>query len=149
MKTFNTLLLILLAGFFMASCQEKKPKVIISTDVGGSDPDDYQSLVHLFVYADRVNIKGLISSPPHQGRKKHIDEAINAYQKDYEKLLMHNDDFPTPEYLYSITKQGATEAQAGTEPQDLSDGAKHIITCAKESQNEPLYSFETFFTKTF
>lgn len=139
MKTFNTLLLILLASFFVASCQQKKPKVIISTDVGGSDPDDYQSLVHLFVYADRVNIKGLISSPPHEGRKEHIKEVINVYQKDYEKLRMHNDDFPSPQYLHGVTKQGATEAQLTAEPKSLSEGAQLIIISAKEAQNEPLY----------
>ncbi|AWV98803.1 DUF1593 domain-containing protein [Arcticibacterium luteifluviistationis] len=139
MKASKILLLVLLATFSLASCEQKKLNVIISTDIGGSDPDDYQSLVHLLVYADRVNIKGLISSPPHQGRKEHIDEVINAYQKDYEKLLMHNDDFPTPEYLFNITKQGATEAQLTTEPESLSEGAQLIITKAKELPNEPLY----------
>ncbi len=123
----------------MISCQDKRPNVIISTDIGGSDPDDYQSMVHLFMYADRLNLKGLISSPPYEGRKEHIDEVIEAYAHDYEKLLMHNDDFPMPEYLYSITKQGSTEVQLTTEPENLSEGAQLIISQAKELSNEPLY----------
>ena len=27
------------------------PRVLVSTDIGGSDPDDFQSMVHLLVYA--------------------------------------------------------------------------------------------------
>ena len=29
-----------------------RPRVIVSTDIGGTDPDDFQSMVHLLVYAD-------------------------------------------------------------------------------------------------
>ncbi len=49
-----------------------KPRVIISTDIGGSDPDEYQSMVHFLLYADKFEIEGLVSSPPKQGRKEHI-----------------------------------------------------------------------------
>ena len=52
-----------------------RPRVIVSTDVGGSDPDDFQSMVHLLVYADVLDIEGLISSPPQKGRVQHIQEA--------------------------------------------------------------------------
>lgn len=27
-------------------------RVIVSTDIGGSDPDDFQSMVHYLLYAD-------------------------------------------------------------------------------------------------
>jgi len=39
-------------------------RVIISTDIGGSDPDDFQSMVHYLVYADVFDTEGLIASPP-------------------------------------------------------------------------------------
>jgi len=32
----------------------EKPRVIVSTDIGGSDPDDFQSLIHYLVYADMI-----------------------------------------------------------------------------------------------
>jgi len=38
-------------------------RVVVLTDAGGTDPDDYQSLVHLFVYSDCLALEGLISSP--------------------------------------------------------------------------------------
>ena len=43
--------------------EEQRYRVVVSTDVGGSDPDDFQSLVHLLLYADTLDIEGLISSP--------------------------------------------------------------------------------------
>ena len=46
----------------------QRPRVIVSSDIGGSDPDDFQSMVHFLVYADVFDIEGLISSPPHRGR---------------------------------------------------------------------------------
>jgi hypothetical protein len=115
------------------------PRVIISTDIGGSDKDDYQSLIHLLVYADRFEIEGIISSPPFQGRKKHIEEVLNAYENDYKNLLRHSNHFPTPNYLRSITKQGTIEPQPDKIPQDLSEGAKWIIEKAHEKSNQYLY----------
>jgi hypothetical protein len=40
-----------------------KHRVIVSTDIGGTDFDDYQSLVHLLVYADRIDLEGMLASP--------------------------------------------------------------------------------------
>ena len=34
-------------------------RVIVSTDIGGTDPDDFQSMVHLLLYADVLEIEGL------------------------------------------------------------------------------------------
>jgi hypothetical protein len=46
-----------------------RPRVLVSTDIGGTDPDDFQSLVYLLVHADCFDIEGLISSPFGGGRK--------------------------------------------------------------------------------
>ncbi|MHC4367856.1 MAG: nucleoside hydrolase-like domain-containing protein, partial [Planctomycetota bacterium] len=45
----------------------ERPRVIVSTDIGGGDPDDFQSMVHYLVYADVFETEGLISSPPQGG----------------------------------------------------------------------------------
>jgi Cellulose-binding Sde182, nucleoside hydrolase-like domain len=42
---------------------EARPRVIVSTDVGGTDPDDFQSMVHFLLYADMFDVEGLVSSP--------------------------------------------------------------------------------------
>ncbi len=136
-------ILIILATVIAISCQKNKleegmPHIIVSTDIGGSDPDDFQSMVHLLVYADKFNIQGLISSPPNKGRTMDIEEAIKAYESDYPKLKKISHSYPTPDYLRSVTVQGAYEIQQDSIPQDLSQGATWIIEKAKES-NKPLY----------
>ena len=50
-------------------------RVLVSTDIGGTDPDDFQSMVHLLVYADVLDVEGIISSPYGPGRKEHIPVA--------------------------------------------------------------------------
>jgi hypothetical protein len=136
MKSWITIILL----FFFTSCHSAsdKPNLIITTDIGGSDPDDYQSMVHFLMYADRFDIKGLISSPPHQGRKEHIEEVLYAYEKDYAKLQTHGE-FPAPESIFQVTKQGATEVQEADEPTELSEGAAWIIEKAREEPDEPLW----------
>ncbi len=130
-------LLAIICGSFSKTID--KPRVIISTDIGGSDPDDYQSMVHFLVYADRFDIEGLISSPPNAGRKEHIDEVIFAYKKDYSKLKKYSRSFPRPSDLLKVTKQGAINVQNGDKPEDLSEGAKWIIKMAKKKDKRPLY----------
>src|SRR5262249_34292145 len=33
-----------------------QPRVFVSSDIGGTDPDDFQSMVHLLLYADRFDL---------------------------------------------------------------------------------------------
>jgi hypothetical protein len=117
-----------------------KPRIIVSTDIGGSDPDDFQSMVHLLVYADIFNIEGLISSPPYKGRKKAILEVIDAYEKDYSNLSSYSNAYPTPGKLRSVSYQGAIEVQEKAAPaSNISEGAQHIIDRAKVGKEKPLY----------
>ncbi|MCR9015492.1 DUF1593 domain-containing protein [Aquiflexum gelatinilyticum] len=145
MASFRTFLLLLFSFLSTYSLSQKssesdsqKPQIIISTDIGGDDPDDYQSMVHLLVYADRFDILGLISSPPGNGRISNIMESLEAYEKDFPKLKAKNAVFPTPEYLRSITKQGALDIQQSEIPENVSEGAKWIIEKVNES-NSPIY----------
>ena len=117
----------------------KPPDVIISTDIGGDDPDDYQSLIHLLLYGDRFSLQGFISSPPGKGRIANIFEVLNAYQQDYQHLYLHNRKFPHPDTLKGITKQGAIDVQQKELPTDLSEGAAWIIEKSNELFPEYLY----------
>ncbi len=58
-------------------------RVLVSTDIGGTDPDDFQSMVHLLVYADCFDLEGLVSSPFGPGRKSDILTVIEHYERDY------------------------------------------------------------------
>ncbi len=109
-------------------------RVLVSTDIGGSDKDDMQSIAHFFLYADLFDIEGLVSSPPQDGRVSHIKEAIDAYEKDYPKLSTHSSNYPSPDYLRSITKQGKEEAGM-----KQTDGSDWIVQQAHKSDSRPLW----------
>ena len=115
-----------------------RPRVIVSSDIGGSDPDDIQSFVHLLVYADVLDIEGLIASPPGKGRAKDIHASLDAYARDYPNLKSYATSYPTPQRLREVTKQGAAEpwGKQGGQP---TDGSKWIIAQAKRDDPRPLY----------
>src|SRR5690606_15073276 len=93
----------------------EKSRLIVLSDIGTKvDPDDFQSMVHLLLYSNILDIEGLIGSMTWRGdNMEAIEEAIVAYEKDYDKLISHSPDFPTPEHLRSVTKKGATRASDG------------------------------------
>ena len=91
----------------LRSASDPRPRVIVSTDIGGTDPDDFQSMVHFLVYADMFDIEGLISSPYGPGRREHILQVIDRYEIDYPNLKTYSDRYPTPDALRGLSKQGA------------------------------------------
>lgn len=116
-----------------------RPRVIVSTDIGGTDPDDFQSMVHLLVYADRLDLEGLISSPYGPGRKSHILEVIDCYAKDFANLKTYSDRYPTADALRAITKQGETDVAPYAGVRRPTEGSEWIIKCARRDDARPLH----------
>lgn len=114
-------------------------RVIVSTDIGGSDPDDFQSMVHYLVYADRFDTEGLIASPPHAGRTRHLLEVLDAYETDYPQLLRHSDAFPEPDALRAVTKQGAADVAPSVGYSRPTEGSRRIIDRAHADDPRPLW----------
>ena len=114
-------------------------RVVVSTDIGGTDPDDFQSMVHLLVYADCFDIEGLISSPYGSGRKEDILKVIDCYAKDYANLKTYSDKYPTPDSLRAITKQGETEMAPYAGVRQSTEGSEWIVHCARRDDPRPLY----------
>ena len=114
-------------------------RVLVSTDIGGSDPDDFQSMVHFLVYSDLFDVEGLVSSPWGPGRTRHILEVIDQYEADYPNLRTWSDRYPSPDDLRSITKQGETEFAVGAGYNRPTEGSKWIIECARSDDPRPLY----------
>ncbi len=115
------------------------PRIIVSTDVGGTDPDDLQSLVHLLVYADRYDLEGLISSPYGLGRKEHILKALDAYETDYPNLRTYSEKYPDPDALRSITKQGALDTPGPSGVGEPTEGSRWIMENARRDDPRPLH----------
>lgn len=122
-----------------ASIVTPKPRVIVSTDIGGTDFDDYQSLVHLLMYADAMQLEGLISSPwgPVRNRVTEILKTIDRYAQDYPNLKTWSADYPTPDYLRSITRQGGMDSAPPDGFSQPTDGSKLIIEAAKRPDPVP------------
>lgn len=117
---------------------QHKPRVVISTDIGGSDDDDFQSMIHYLMYADRFQTEGLISSPWGDGRKADILRMIDLYEREYGKLRKRGD-FPSPDELRSVTKQGA-ESRAPLKGWGRPrEGSEWIIHCARKDNPQPLW----------
>lgn len=109
----TTILLILSISF---SCQAKqitsyKPRIINTTDLG-ADPDDKQSMVRQLVCANEFEIEGLIVSTgcwrKNQSNTDMLDKIVDAYAEVYPNLMVHANDYPSPEYLKSISVMGQT-----------------------------------------
>jgi hypothetical protein len=150
-KLFSLCSLLLTGIFLLNSCNaqkgnknksepaDSKYRVIVSTDIGGTDPDDFQSMVHLFLYADTIEIEGLISSPFGPGRKEHILQVIDQYEKDYPNLKTYSEKYPAPDSLRSITKQGATDVAGYAGFDKPTEGSEWIVKCARKKDSRPLY----------
>jgi hypothetical protein len=117
----------------------ERPRVVVSTDVGGTDPDDFQSLVHLLLYADVLDIEGLVSSPWGPGRKEHILEVLDHYAADYPRLATHSNCYPSPDALRQVTKQGAVDAALGRGVGRSTEGSDWIVRCARRNDPRPLW----------
>lgn len=118
-----------------------KQRVIVTTDIGGTDFDDYQSMAHLLLYSDRLQIEGLISSPwgAVRNRLTEIQKVIDQYALDYPNLKTYSADYPTPEYLRSVAKQGGMDAAPPEGFSQPTDASKLIIEAAKRNDSRPLW----------
>lgn len=114
-------------------------RLLVSTDIGGTDPDDFQSLVHLLLYADLFDLEGLISSPYGPGRKEHILQVLDCYEQDYPQLKRHSETYPSPNALRSLTKQGETERAPYAGVRRATEGSDWIVQRARRDDPRPLY----------
>jgi hypothetical protein len=114
-------------------------RVIVSTDIGGTDFDDHQSMVHVLLYADVLDIEGLISSPHGPGRKEHLLEVIDLYERDYPNLRTWSGRYPTADALRAITKQGETVVAPYTGVRRTTEGSDWIVQCARRDDPRPLH----------
>ena len=121
---------------------EARPRhrVLVSTDIGGSDPDDFQSMVHFLVYSDLFDVEGLISSPWSAGRKEHILEVLDRYEQDFPNLRTWSDLYLSPGDLRAMTKQGETEFAVGKGYGQSTEGSDWIVECARRDDPRPLYA---------
>lgn len=117
-----------------------KPRILISTDIGGTDPDDNQSMTHFLMYSNLFQTEGLISSASYgNGSKQHIIGMIDLYEKDLPKLSQNAKGYPAPNALKAICKQGRKGAAPFKGYGSATEGSKWIIQCARKKSKQPLW----------
>src|SRR5215471_1567688 len=129
----------LLLGAPRPAAAPPAPRVLVSSDIGGTDPDDFQSMVHFLLYADVFDVEGIVSSPYGPGRRQHILDVIDRYAADYPNLKRHADRYPEPGALRRLAKQGAIEGTPGSGVGQPSEGSDWIVRCARRNDPRPLW----------
>lgn len=127
-----------------SACTDKetisKPRVIVSTDIGGTDPDDNQSMTHLLMYSDLFDLEGLVSSPSFgNGSKEEILRMIDLYEKDFAKLSQHIDGLMEPDELRPLCKQGRRGNFLFLGLDEPTEGSDWIVKCARKKSDRPLW----------
>lgn len=110
----------------------ERPRIIVSSDIGGTDPDDNQSMIHLLMYNDMFDIEGLVSSPSFgSGSADEIRRMIGIYEKDYDRLKKHAAGLMPPDSLRRICKQGRHGLAPFKGYDEPTEGSKWIVRQAR------------------
>lgn len=121
-----------------------------------SDPDDMQSMVRFLLHANEFDIEGLVASAgtfAMTANKKNMLEVWDKYEQVYENLITYDSDYPTADYLRSVTYEGlgnnhGLSIKWGSETQPWSDiigegldseASNAIIEAADKPDPRPLW----------
>jgi Protein of unknown function (DUF1593) len=122
-----------------------RPRVVVMTDIA-NEPDDQMSLVRLLVYSNEVEIEGLIASTStwmrNRVRPDVINHVLRAYASVYPTLSLHAAGFPDAKVLRALVTSGPEGygMQAVHLVQDdISNGARQIVTAADRPDERPLW----------
>ncbi len=128
----NKLIFVLLIAIIVSCKSEKpKPRVIVLSDINnvGGDPDDKQSMAHLFMYANEVDIVGII---PDLWNGKGVEatmQCIDAYEKD----------FNNPDYNFQKLNYPAPDQLRGRVSKNKEEAINTIIREAKKESISPVH----------
>ncbi|QRX63518.1 DUF1593 domain-containing protein [Dysgonomonadaceae bacterium zrk40] len=145
MKNIFLIAFILCATYSSAQLDKSdKQRLIVTTDLGGTDPDDIQSMIHLLVCSDAIDIEGLVSSQvwvndPNKTAK--ILEVIDWYEEVLPRLKNHAVGFPDAGYLRSITMQGQPQSNmSGVGAGKDSPGSELIVSAVdRKDDSRPVW----------
>ena len=125
--------------------KSERVRTIVTTDIGGSDPDDQQSLIHLLTMLDCIDLEGFIYQHAwvsfNKGNEVVVTErALDAYEKVFPNLRVHNGNYPNVETLRQKVKHGQKEAaMAGVGEGKDSPGSEWIIQVVDSDDPRPVW----------
>lgn len=118
-------------------------RVIILTDIE-ADPDDTQSLVRLLLYANEIEIKGLVATTScwlqSAVHPESIRKVLRAYAAVEENLRSHDSAYPPADDLSALVTQGLpVYGMQGVGPGKDSPGSEWIIRELEAADARPLW----------
>jgi hypothetical protein len=132
-------LVCVLNAALVAAADDDRLRLIVETDAGG-DPDDEQSLVRLLVYANDLDIVGIIANRPNARPGENInpirdglgivEQLVRGYGACAANLRVHDPRFPTEETLLQRTVAGYS---------DTNDGVDLIVREVDAADPRPLW----------
>jgi Protein of unknown function (DUF1593) len=138
-----SVLFIFLFVFKTNAQNSDKKRLFVITDIG-NEPDDMMSMVRLMLYANQIDIEGLVASTSiHQQdlvQTQLIEKAILAYGKVRTNLLKHEAGFPETQQLLSLAKKGIPKyGMLGLDKGQDSEGSEWLIKMLEKNDPRPLY----------
>jgi hypothetical protein len=110
-SSFRVVLAVIIASMLRMSTvfgANDKPRVIIETDIGIGDGDDDASLVRFLLYADVLNVEGIIVTKPWniykrygalEDRYEFMEKFLDAYERVRSNLIAHSLEYPNVDDL--------------------------------------------------
>lgn len=95
-------------------------------------------MVHLLLYADVLDLEGLLASPYGDGTVADIHRVIDCYEHDYPNLISHDGRYPLPDALRGITKQGSLKLAGHDGLTGPTEGSEWIVECARRPEERVL-----------
>jgi len=120
-----------------------RDRALILTDIG-NEPDDAQSLVRLLVYANEIEIQGLVATTSNwlrdQVNRQMIDERLDAYAKVLDNLRVHDARYPDADALRSVVRSGrAMFGMSGVGDGMETEASRLIIERVDAEDTRPLW----------
>lgn len=127
---------------FIGKFTGRKPRVVVMTDIGG-DPDDRQSLVRFLLYTCDFDVEGLCTGFGHghyeNTRPDLLHKGVDAYAKVYDNLRKHRKDYPSPERLRRLIKDGFNGAPHKVGPGMDSEASRWIAEVLQKDDPRPVW----------
>ena len=146
MKSYLLIIFLILLSITIDGCGQTpsdKPRIIHLTDLG-ADPDDKQSMVRFLVQSNEFDVDGLVVQTgcwrKSQSDTAMLDEIVDAYGDVLPNLRVHSPEFPSLEYLRSVSVLGQTGyGMAAVGSGKDSKGSELIISAVDEEDARPVW----------
>jgi hypothetical protein len=140
MKSVVRLTIALMISFVVSisAAESVKPRVIVTSD---AEIDDECSFVRCLLYANDFDIEGIISTSSQYHAHDHrwagdnwYVKYLDAYTEIYPNLVKHDNRYPTPKYLKSITFLGNVDTEGDMKV--ATPGSDHIVKVLLDETND-------------